>query len=273
MSSQANKPPLYWDGTGQHALYHPQFPRSNRYHPEWVFRNQMGPNVLWLAELLADSLDLQPGMRVLDMGCGRGLSSIFLAREFGVQVWANDLWVSPTENHERFQEAGVSEQVFPIHAEAHVLPYAEDFFDAIFSVDAYHYFGTDQMYLGYFVRFLKVGGQLGVLVPGLHQPWPRTIPAYLTEPQGHGETFWAWDMATFKTAAWWDELWSQYPFLRLDKAAAVADGGHIWAEWERRFRAYPGDKLFPDDLDAIAADQNRYLTFIQLIGRRSDSTF
>ena len=35
---------------------------------------------------------LEPGMRVLDLGCGKGLSSIFLAKEFGVQVWAADLW-------------------------------------------------------------------------------------------------------------------------------------------------------------------------------------
>jgi cyclopropane fatty-acyl-phospholipid synthase-like methyltransferase len=36
-------------------------------------------------------MNLQPGMRVLDLGCGRALSSIFLHREFGLQVWAADL--------------------------------------------------------------------------------------------------------------------------------------------------------------------------------------
>ena len=42
----------------------------------------------------------------LDLGCGKGLSSIFLAREFGVEVWAADLWIKPTENYKRFIEAG-----------------------------------------------------------------------------------------------------------------------------------------------------------------------
>ena len=37
-----------------------------------------------------DGLDLRPGMRVLDLGCGRAASSIFLRREFGVQRWATD---------------------------------------------------------------------------------------------------------------------------------------------------------------------------------------
>ena len=29
-------------------------------------------------------MELEPGMRVLDMGCGKAISSIFLAKEFDV---------------------------------------------------------------------------------------------------------------------------------------------------------------------------------------------
>lgn len=36
-------------------------------------------------------------MRVLDFSCEKAISSIFLAREFEVEVCASDLWVSPTE--------------------------------------------------------------------------------------------------------------------------------------------------------------------------------
>lgn len=32
-------------------------------------------------------------MRILDMGCGKAMSSIFLVKEFGIQVWANDPWL------------------------------------------------------------------------------------------------------------------------------------------------------------------------------------
>ena len=42
-----------------------------------------GTNVLWLTEWLTSELDLRPGMKVLDLGCGRASSSIFL-QEFGV---------------------------------------------------------------------------------------------------------------------------------------------------------------------------------------------
>ncbi len=112
-----------------------------------MLENLMGPNALWLAEALSQVMDLRAGMRVLDMGCGRAISSIFLAREFGVQVWATDLWIGASANWGRIREAGAQASVFPIHAEAHALPYAHEFFDALVSLDAYHYFGTDDLYL------------------------------------------------------------------------------------------------------------------------------
>ncbi len=273
MERKMDLPPLIWEGDEPHQLSHSDFPKSSRYHPEWVFRCQMGPNVLWLSELLADAMDLRPGMRVLDMGCGRALSSIFLAKEFGVEVYANDLWIDPSDNYRRIKAAGMEDQVIPIKAEAHSLPYAEEFFDAAFSVDAYHYFGTDQIYLGYFARFLKIGAQLGIVVPGLHQRWSETVPSYFTQEQSHGGVFWAWDMASFQTAAWWRELWSQYPFFRLQRCEALPQGGELWLEWERRFASYPGDKLFPADVEALEADQNRFLTFVLAIGQRTDYAF
>jgi len=100
------------------------YPRTAKYDPSWIAENWMGPHPLWLLEELCENLDLQPGMKVLDMGCGKGITSVFLAKEYGVTVFANDLWISATDNLRRFDEAGVADRVFPIHAEAHSLPYA-----------------------------------------------------------------------------------------------------------------------------------------------------
>ena len=77
-----------------------RFPRSWRYNREWIIAsNSSAANALWLTEWLTEALELRPGMRVLDLGCGRASSSIFLRREFDVQVWATDLWFSASENH------------------------------------------------------------------------------------------------------------------------------------------------------------------------------
>ena len=107
------------------------FPRSSRYHPDWILAGASGgANSLWLSEWLSSSLDLRPGMRLLDLGCGLASSSIFFRREFGVQVWATDLWFSASDNLQRIRDAGVEDGVFPIHADARSLPFAAAFFDA-----------------------------------------------------------------------------------------------------------------------------------------------
>ena len=56
----------------RHALTRARYSRSNAYDPAWVCANEMGPNALWLLEWLCEAIDLRPGMRGLDMGCGQG---------------------------------------------------------------------------------------------------------------------------------------------------------------------------------------------------------
>jgi len=133
--------------------------RSNSYDPDWIIANMMGPNVMWLTESLSQVMKLEPSMRVLDMGCGKAVSSIFLAKEFGLQVWAADLWIDLSDNLERIRAFGLDDQVFPIRVEAHDIPSASGFFDAIVSMDSYHYFGADDLYLrDRFSHMVKPGG-------------------------------------------------------------------------------------------------------------------
>ena len=70
-------------GALNERLFRPDFPRSSAYDPHWLMDNAMGPHALWLAEWLSQRLELTPGMQVLDLGCGKALTSIFLAKEFG----------------------------------------------------------------------------------------------------------------------------------------------------------------------------------------------
>lgn len=245
------------------------FPRSSKYDPEWVLKGWMGPNVLWLTEWLCEKMVLKPGMRVLDMGCGKALSSVFLAREFRVQVWANDLWISATENRQRIREAGLENQIFPIHAEAHELPYAEGFFDAIVSLDSYQYYGTDDLYLSYFHKFLRPGGQIGIIVPGLARDFNGPVPEHLTAPRKSGGPFWADECWCFHTADWWRHLWGRTSLVDVEIADTMPDGWRYWLQYEKAC-AEAGTLIFPSEEETLEADSGRYLALIRMIGRRKE---
>ncbi len=224
------------------------FERCEKYYKKYgkfFEENKMlGPNAMWLIEILCEKMDLKPGMRVLDMGCGMGLTSIFLAKEFGVTVFANDLWISPTDNYHRFVEMGVDNMVFPIHAEAHALPYAENYFDAAISIDAYHYFGTDEIYLpNYYSKLVKQGGQFGIVSPGLSREFSNGLPESM-------KAYWEPDMYCFHSAKWWHELWQKTGMVDVTYADTIEDGKEIWRSTA--------------DYDLHDADSEDYLTLIAM---------
>jgi SAM-dependent methyltransferase len=248
-------------------LKNDRFPRSAEYDPEWVLKGWMGPNVLWLTEWLCEKMSLVPGMRVLDMGCGKALSSVFLAKEFGAQVFANDLWISATENWERIKEAGLENQIFPLHAEAHALPYAEGFFDAIISIDSYQYYGTDDLYLLQFLKLLRPGGQIGIVVPGLVSEF-KTPPAHLLKPRANGNgPFWVDECWCFHTAAWWRRHWEKYTAIENVMSDVQPDGVQDWLRYEKACEE-AGTLIFPSEAEPLEADGGKNLALIRVVGRK-----
>jgi len=236
-----------------------RFPRASQYNPEWVLANASGgANALWLTEWLTTAMDLRPGMRVLDLGCGRASSSIFLRREFGVQVWATDLWFGAAENFQRIMDAGVEDGVFPLHADARSLPFAPNFFDAIVCVDSIYYYGTDDLYLNYLANFVKPGGSIGLAGAGLVREFEGSIPDYLRE-------VWTQDYWSFHSAPWWRRHWERTGIIDIDLADTMPDGWQFWLEWQRA--------VAPDnatEIKALEADSGRSFTYVRLAGRRRD---
>jgi|WetSurMetagenome_2_1015567.scaffolds.fasta_scaffold46149_3 SAM-dependent methyltransferase len=253
----------------QELLKNNKYPRSAKYDPAWVLKGWMGPNVLWLTEWLCEKMELKPGMRVLDMGCGRALSSIFLAKEFGVQVWANDLWIPAAENWTRIREAGLEDKVYPIHAEAHALPYAESFFDAIVSMDSYQYYGTDDLYLNYFHKFLKPGGQIGIVVPGLAQEIKGKVPPHLNVTRDNGSTFWVDECWCFHTALWWQRHWEKMSVITDVETGYMPEAVKDWVQYERACDE-AGTLLFQSDANILEEDNGRYMALLRVTGRRKE---
>ena len=238
-------------------LINDRFPRSNRYHPEWVIaRASGGANALWLTEWLSEVLDLKPKMRVLDLGCGRAMSAVFLHREFGVEVWASDLWFSAADNLQCVRDAGISEGVYPIQAEAHALPFAAEFFDAIVSIDSYQYYGTDDTYAHYLARLLKPDGVIAIAGAGLTQEFDGEVPAALRD-------WWEPSLACLHTDQWWKRHWHRSAILDVTHADSMPEAWKLWVQWQR--------EVAPDnraEIEALEKDRGENLTYVRTVARR-----
>ena len=253
------------------GLRRPEFPRSARYDAEFLLDNQMGPCAIWLLEWLCERFPLAPGARVLDLGCGKAMTSVFLAKEYGAKVHAVALWMSPDKNWERIAAAGAADLVCPVRAEAHTLPFAAAYFDAIVSIDAYQYFGTDLLYLDYLTRFLRPGGRLGVVVPAVVRPLSDGVPPWLTEPQSNGQAFWEEGCRAFLTAEAWAEIWRGSPCLTDVSAELQPDGWRHWADFERAIEA-AGKGIFPSCAEALEKDAGRTIGFVRLLATRTGTS-
>ncbi len=227
----------------------------------------MGPHPLWLLEDLATDLDLQPGMRVLDLGSGRGATSVFLAREFGVQVVAADLWVSPDDAAATFVEAGVADSVLALKVEAHALPFAANSFDAIISIDSYEYFGTADSYLAYITRFLRPGGQLAIATPAM----TREI-GDLGEIPPHIKACVGWEAIAWHTPDWWRFQWEITELVTVTSARLQPDGFDDWLLWARACHEQQHEAARNlTEITMLEADGGQLLSFALVTARKSST--
>jgi cyclopropane fatty-acyl-phospholipid synthase-like methyltransferase len=238
-----------------------KYTKSKTYDKQFLLDNMMGPNAIKMLEELTElpgMLELKQDMRVLDLGCGRGLTSIFLAKEFGVQVFATDLWITASENFARFKEAGLEHRIIPIHADATDLPYADKYFDAIISIDAYHYFGRVEGFADEkMAPLLKKGGKLAIVVPGLIKDIHDDIPP---------EMLLSWNaeaIETLRSPEWWRKILSKSERMELQAVGELECYSECWNDWLQCDNEYAvGDRK------AMENGAGKYMDLVYMIAAK-----
>lgn len=195
-------------------------------------------------------------MNVLDLGCGRCRSSVFLAKEFDLNVVAVDLWNSANDNERVVRDAGMTGRINTLQLDARKLPFPDDHFDAIISIDAFQYFGTDALYLPYILRFLKPNGTLAMASAGLTNPFEAGIPKHL-------EKFWQPDAWSIQTSQWWRHHWERTGLVEIGAADTMNDGWKYWLAWAEINDA--SDWY----LETLKNDAGRFLGYVRTIGSRT----
>jgi len=225
---------------------------------DFLLHNMMGPNCLRLVEELTQKIAWpSSSMRVLDLGCGTGLTSIFLAKEYNAQVFAVDLWINPSENFERIIQFGLEDKIIPIYAEAHELPFARNYFDAVISIDSFHYYGADADYLDTcLIPLVKENGVIAVSVPGLKKDFFNDeVPPEL-------QPFWVENMNMY-SMQWWKTLWEKSPNITSVECFSHVCHEAAWNEWLQCSNPYA-----LRDVEMMKAEQGRYFDTIGMITKK-----
>ena len=80
---------------------------------------------------------------------------------FGVKVVAVDLWTSATFLNQKFTAHGYRDRIVPLHLDVtEELPFVEDYFDVIFCMNSFNFYGGNIEFISRLLMNLKAGGQL-----------------------------------------------------------------------------------------------------------------
>ena len=236
-----------------------KYPLSEKYCTPELMAKIMGPNPLKLEEELLRDHKIPTHAVVCDLGSGQGLTSVFLAKEYGFRVYAADLWSDPDENRAFFEKMGLTDdQIVPVKADATNLPFEKDFFDAVVCVDSYNYFGRDAGYLDQkLLPFVKKGGYIYIAVPGmkkdLHQALPPELLLSWTPEQ----------LDYIHDAAFWTHIVEQCVGAKIVDLSEMESNEEVWADWLKQENEYArGDRK------TMEAGGGKYLDFVKIVLRK-----
>lgn len=235
------------------------YTRSKAYDTPELRRMIMGPNPVKLEEELLLDHKIPENAVVCDLGSGQGLTSVFLAKEYGFTVYAADLWSDPAENRAFFDRMGLPhDRIIPVKADAAALPFEKEFFDAVVSTDSYNYFGRDERYLDEkLLLFLKHGGYVYIAIPGMkkdcHDHLPEELLLSWTPEQ----------LEYMHDAAYWQDMVSRSKDAEVLSVREMESNEEVWTDWLAQDNEYAvGDRK------AMEAGGGKYLNFLAIVLRK-----
>ena len=124
------------------------------------FRQGPGGEAETKKALMLAGLDKSRPLKIADIGCGTGASTIQLAKELDAEITAVDFLPEFLEEFQaRAKEHGVADNITTLSCSMDALPFADEEFDVIWSEGAIYNMGFEAG-VSAWKRFLKPGGKL-----------------------------------------------------------------------------------------------------------------
>lgn len=221
-------------------------------------QNMMGPNsIVILNELLTGQTLPQKG-KILDLGCGKGLTSIALSQKTQADIFALDLWIAQTDNSQTFKNLNLDKRITAIQADIMDAPFAPDSFDAMISIDSYHYFGNKDNIMDDIISpIIKKDGIIFMAFPGLKKDIHDNLPQHLL-------SYWSEeDFMCFHDIPWWKNLLQKSQTTELISIKEMDCFDEAWNLWLQS-----GNTYAEEDRKAMELGGREIMNLISVVIRK-----
>ena len=134
------------------------------------------------------------------------------------------------------------------------MPFADNYFDMIVSIDSYHYFGLEKDFFKYNIKpLLKENGEIYIAVPGLKDDYekvPEDLEHHISQD----------DFKFFKSINHWENLIKKD--LKEIKVQEMKCFDEAWQSWLSCDNPYA-----VEDIELLKADNGKYLNLISIKGK------
>ena len=129
---------------------------------------EMERHHLKITEPAVRRMELRPGERVLDLGCGSGWATRLLARlvSDGPEGFGQVVGLDISDEMVRRARAASRDvdNVLYVTGSAQQIPWEENFFDKVLSVESFYYYPDQERVLGELFRVMAPKGRLFILI-------------------------------------------------------------------------------------------------------------
>lgn len=251
-----------------------QYPELDGYSNDECYQDFFGGGGLYLATHMLRTLRIKPNDVVLDLGCGKGETSIFLAKHYGARVIAMDLWTSKQFLNDKFKSRGYGDQISALQMDAREpLPFPENFFNAIFCMNSFNFYGGSVNYLKHLLQHLKPGGQICIGSEALSSEFteeqmkvPPPVYAFKLPPPNEHVDIFQDDFSKQHTPRWWKDLFQSSGLLHVESCHELSDADVIYEElvrYEHEHDVDPFDvQMCIDQIEWGRSNQPRKTLFV-----------